>query len=96
MNNSIDQFNEAFSRWSILDKVGKSLHMMEMWQQATNMYHALMGSCAARGYITETEMQYAGQLQQVLRDIESSARQLDADLYNEMVQHLAKMVGKGR
>lgn len=40
--NIFEQFDELYSRWSILDKVGKEMQLERMWQQATAAYRYLL------------------------------------------------------
>ena len=41
MNNIFEQFDEAYSRWSILDKVGKEMQLAGLWQQTSAAYNYL-------------------------------------------------------
>ena len=40
--NVFEQFEELYSRWSILDKVGKEMQLERMWQQVTAAYRYLL------------------------------------------------------
>ncbi len=35
----LDQFDELYSRWSVLDKVGKEMQLQQMWNQLSGMYN---------------------------------------------------------
>ncbi len=89
-----DQFDEAYSRWSILDKVGKEMHLERLWQQASAAYNYLFQVYQSRGYLTAGEANYANQISQVLRSLQSEKMKVDHDLANEMKKHLVKMIVK--
>lgn len=91
MNTAIEQFEELYSRWSMLDKFGKELQLAKMWQRAQAMYQALMWSYNSKGYLTDVEAGYVRQLQQVFQTIQAQKMQVDHDLANEMMKHLAKI-----
>lgn len=40
-NNIFEQFDEAYFRWSILDKVGKEMKLERLWQQTSAAYNYL-------------------------------------------------------
>ena len=93
-NNIFEQFNEAYSRWSLLDKMGKEKQTERMWQQASASYHYLFQVYQNRGYLTSDEANYANQLSQMLRSLQSQKIMADQDLANEMTNHLMKMMVK--
>lgn len=89
-----EQFDEAYSRWSILDKVGKEMQFGRIWQQASAAYQYLFQVYQNRGYLTAGEANYANQISQVLRSLQSEKMKVDQDLVNEMMKHLVKMMVK--
>ena len=93
-NNIYEQFDEAYSRWSILDKVGKEMQLERLWQQTSAAYNYLFQVYQNRGYLTAGEANYANQISQVLRSLQSEKMKVDQDLANEMMKHLVKMMVK--
>jgi len=95
MANSIfEQFDEAYSRWSILDKVGKEMQLERLWQQTSAAYNYLFQVYQNRGYLTPQEANYANQISQMLKALQSQKMKVDQDLSNEMMKHLVKMIAK--
>ena len=43
-NNIIEQFEELYSRWNLLDKAGKDLQLGNMMQNVSVLYQQLMQS----------------------------------------------------
>lgn len=93
-NNIFEQFDEAYSRWSILDKVGKEMQLAGMWQQTSAAYNYLFQVYQSRGYLTPREADYANQISQMLKALQSQKMKVDRDLSNEMMNHLVKMIVK--
>ena len=93
-NNIFEQFDEAYSHWSILDKVGQEMQLERLWQPASATYHYLFQVYQSRGYLTAGEANYANQISQVLRSLQSEKSKVDQDLVNEMMKHLVKMMVK--
>ena len=93
-NNIFEQFDEAYSRWSILDKVGKAMHMEGLWQQMSAAYNYLFQVYQNRGYLTPREANHANQISQMLMALQSQKMKVDQDLANEMMKHLVKMIVK--
>lgn len=91
VNNIFEQFDEAYSRWSILDKVGKEMQLEGLWQQTSAAYIFLFQVYQNRGYLTPREANYANQISQMLVALQSQKMKLDQNLANEMMKHLAKM-----
>ena len=94
MNNIAEQFEELYSRWSILDKVGKEMQLERMWQQVTAAYRYLLQVYQSRGYLTFSESNYANQIAQMMRELQNQKIKVDQDLANEMLRHLVKMQAK--
>ena len=93
-NNIFEQFDEAHSRWSILDKVGKEMQLERLWQHASAAYNYLFQVYQNRGYLTPQEANYANQISQMLKALLSQKMKVDRDLSNEMLKHLVKMIVK--
>jgi len=93
-NNIFEQFDEAYSRWSILDKVGKEMQLERMWQQTSTAYKYLFQVYQSRGYLTPDEAYYANQISQMLTALQIQKMKVDQDLANEMMKHLLKMIVK--
>ena len=95
MANSIfEQFEELYSRWSILDKVGKEIQLARMWQQVSTVYGYLCQLYQNRGYLTHVEANYANQICQMLIEIQKQKMKIDQDLSDQMMKHLMKMTAK--
>ena len=92
--NVFEQFEELYSRWSILDKVGKEMQLERMWQQVTAAYRYLLQVYQSRGYLTLIESNYANQIAQMMRELQNQKMKVDQDLANEMLRHLVKMQAK--
>lgn len=90
-NNIFEQFDEAYSRWSILDKVGKEMQLAGLWQQTSAAYNYLFQVYQSRGYLTPREADYANQISQMLKALQSQKMKVDRDLSNEMLKHLFMM-----
>lgn len=93
-NNIFEQFDEAYSRWSILDKVGKEMQLENLLQQTSATYKYLVQVYKNRGYLTPRETNCANQIGQMLKAIQSQKMKVDQDLANEMMKHLMKMIVK--
>lgn len=65
-NNILEQLDELYSRWSILDKVGKEMQLKSMWNQITAAYNNLLLLYQSRGILTPYEANYANQVTQVM------------------------------
>ena len=95
MANSIyEQFDEAYSRWSILDKVGKEMQLERLWQQTSAAYNYLFQMYQNRGHLTPLESNYANQISRMLKVLQNEKMKVDQDLANEMMKHLVKMIAK--
>lgn len=90
-NNIFVQFDEAYSRWSILDKVGKKMQLERLWQQTSAAYNYLFQVYQNRGYLTPQEANYANLISQMLKALQSQKMKVDKELSNEMMKHLVKM-----
>ena len=90
-NNIFEQFDEAYSRWSILDKVGKEMQLESLWQQTSAAYNYLFPVYQNRGYLTPREANYANQISQMLMALQSQKMKVNQDMASEMLKHLVKM-----
>ena len=90
-NNIFEQFDEAYSRWSILDKVGKEMQLERLWQQTSAAYNYLFQVYQNRGYLTPREANYANQISQMLMALQSQKMKVNQDMASEMLKHLVKM-----
>ena len=93
-NNIFEQFDEVYSRWSILDKVGKEMQLAGMWQQTSAAYNYLFQVYQNRGYLTPREANYANQISQMLMALQSQKMKVNQDMASEMLKHLVKMIVK--
>lgn len=91
-NNIIEQFDEFCSRWNLLDKVGKDMQLGNMMQNVSGLYQFLMQSYARKGFLTQNKANKVKQISLVWQDLQAQKIQLDNDLCNEMIKHLAKMI----
>ncbi len=96
MNNVFEQFEEAYSRWSMLDKVGKATQLESMWQQLCTTYNYIMLVWQRRGYLTADEYNYKNQIYQLLIGMNNQKMIVDQQLSDEMMKHLIKMVVKSK
>lgn len=90
-NRIIEQFEDLYSRWSVLDNVGKEIQLERMRSAATSFYNAIMLSYNAKGFLTPDEVKSANQLNQVFGWLRDQKAKVDQDLINEMMKHLVKM-----
>lgn len=90
----VEQFDEAYSRWSKLDKVGKEMQLAGMWQQLCATYNYIIWVWQSRGYLTVDEYNYKNRIYDLLMALQSQKMKVDQDLANEMMKHLMKMIVK--
>lgn len=93
-NDIFEQIDELYSRWSLLDKIGKEMQLKRMWQQMTSAYNYLLLVYQSRGYLTPNEANYANQITQMLMALQNQKMKIDQQLSNEMLKHLANMCAK--
>ena len=93
-NNILEQLDELYSRWSMTEKVGKEIQLSNLWQQLSRSYNFLIQIFQHRGYLTPNEATYANQLCQMLKALQAQKTQVDQELSDEMIKHLAKMIIK--
>ena len=94
MNNVFEQFEELYSRWSVLDKVAKEMQIANMWQQLSATYNYIYQLYQSRGYLTVDESNYANQIYQMLGGLNTQKMKVDKELTDEMIKHLIKMKAK--
>lgn len=91
-NNIFEQFEKLYTRWSVLNNIDKGMRLMQLWQQLGGMYNYLYQTYLMRGYLTPDEANSASQLQQMLLWLQAQKAQVDQNLTDEMMKHLAKMI----
>ena len=92
-NNIFEQFDEAYSRWSILDKVGKEMQLERLWQRLCATYNYIIWIWQSRGYLTVDEYNYKNRIYELLLALQNQKMKVDQDLANEMM-NLVKMIVK--
>lgn len=93
-NNVFELFEEAYSRWSMLDKVGKEIQLASMWQQLCTTYNHIIRVWQSQGYLTAEEYNYKNQIYQLLINLNNQKMIVDKQLSDEMMKHLVKMIVK--
>ena len=94
MNNIAEQFEDLYSRWSLLDKAGKDAQLADMMARAQGLYQFLVMNYGRKGFLTQDEYNQVEQIKQVGQYLQAQKIQADQDLWNEMMKHLAKMAIK--
>ena len=95
MNNTFfEQFEEFYSRWSVLDKVAKEMQIAKMWQQLSVTYNYICQLFQSRGYLTVDESNYASKIYHMLVGLNTQKMKVDKELTDEMIKHLIKMNAK--
>ena len=94
MNNVFEQFEELYSRWSVLDKVAKEMQIAKIWRQLSATYNYIFQLYQSRGYLTADESNYANQIYQMLAELNTQKMKVDKELTDEMIKHLIKMKAK--
>lgn len=65
MSNIIaEQFEDLYSKWSLLDKVGKNAQLAEMMGSAQVLYQSLVMNYR-KGYFTQDEYNQVEQIRQI-------------------------------
>ena len=93
-NNIVEQFEEFYSRWNLLDKAGKDLQLGNMMQNVYALYQFLMQSYTRKGYLTQYEANQVKQISLFYQDLQNQKMQVDNDLWKEMMKQFAKMIVK--
>jgi len=91
MNNIAEQFEELYSRWSLLDKAAKAAQFEDMLGRAQSAYQFLMQSYGRKGYLTMEEYNQVEQIRQFGQYLQSQKRQVDQNLWNGVMKQMAKM-----
>ncbi len=89
-----EQFEELYSRWSLLDKAAKEAQLEDMMGRAQGTYQFLMQSYGRKGYLTREEYNQVEQIRQFGQYLQSQKMKVDQDLWNEIMKHIAKMMVK--
>lgn len=92
--NIFEQFEESYSRWTVLNNVDKGMRLAQAWQQVSYVYNYLLQIWQTKGFLSPDEANCANQLQQMLLGLQVQKAQVDQDLAGEMMKHLAKMKAK--
>lgn len=91
-NNIAEQFEEFYSRWSMLDKVGNESQLATMMSKAQGLYQYLVMTYGHKGYLTIEEYNQVEQIKQFYQYLQAQKMQVDQDLWNEIMKQLAKMI----
>lgn len=94
MNPIAEQFEDLYSKWSLLDKAGKDAQLAEMMGRAQGLYQFLVMNYGRKGFLTQDEYNQVEQIRQIGQYLQTQKTQADQDLWNEMMKHLAKMAIK--
>ena len=94
MNNIAEQFEELYSRWSLLDKAAREEQLEDMMGRVQRAYQYLMQSYGCKGYLTQREYHQVEQIRQFGQYLQSQKMLADQDLWNEVMKHLAKTMVK--
>lgn len=79
-NNIVEQFEEFYSRWNLLDKVGKDLQLGNMMQNVYALYQFLMLSYARNGFLTQDEANQVRRINQIYQELQAQKMQLHEQL----------------
>lgn len=90
-NNIVEQFEEFYSRWKLLDKAGKDMQLGNMMQNVSWLYQFLLQSYARKGFLTQNEANQVRRINQIYQELQTQKIQVDNDLWNEMMKQFAKM-----
>ena len=74
-----------------MDKAGKDAHLAEMMGRAQGLYQFLVMNYGRKGFLTQDEYNQVEQIRQIGQYLQTQKTQADQDLWNEMMNHLAKM-----
>ena len=91
-NNIIEQFDELYSRWNLLDKAGKDMQLGNMMQNVSGLYQFLMLSYARKGFLTQDEANQVRKINQIYQELQNQKTLVDNDLWDEMMKRFAKMI----
>ena len=91
MNNIAEQFEDLYSKWSLLDKAGKDAQLAEMTGRAQGLYQFLFINYGRKGFLTQDEYNLVEQIRQLGQYLQAQKTQADLDLWNEIMKQLVKM-----
>lgn len=94
MSNIAEQFEDMYSKWSLLDKAGKDAQLAEMMGRAQGLYQFLVLNYGRKGFLTQDEYDQVEQIRQVGQYLQAQKIQADQDLWNEIMKQLARMTMK--
>ena len=72
MNNISEQFEDLYSKWSLLDKAGKDAQLVEMMGRAQGLYQFLVMNFGRKGFLTQDEYNQVEQIRQVGQYLQGS------------------------
>ena len=67
----LEQLEDLYSRWSMAEKMGKEMHLENMWQQLSCSYNYLFQIYQHHGYLTPDEATYANPISQMLAGLQA-------------------------
>ena len=94
MNNPLEQLDALYSSWSVADKATREMQLIANIQVVRAAYLYLVQLYNARGYLNSDEAKTYSQLQRMLQWIQIQKVQVERELADEMMKHLAKMMIK--
>lgn len=78
-NNIFEQFDEAYSRWSLLDKVEREMQLAGMWQQLCATYNYIIWIWQSRRYLTVDEYNYKNRIYELLMALQNQKMKVDKE-----------------
>ena len=63
-NNIAEQFEDLYSKWFLLDKVGKDAQLAEMMGSAQGLYQFLVMNYGSKGFLAQDEYNQVEQIRQ--------------------------------
>ena len=94
MSSIAEQFEDLYSKWSLLDKAAKEAQLSDMMGRAQGMYQFLVRAYNRKGFLTPDEYCKVDQIRQIGQYLLSQKMQVDQDLWDEMMKHFTKMTLK--
>ena len=91
MRNIAEQFEDLYSKWSLLDNVAKEAQLPDMICRTQRMYQFLVITYNRKGFLTLDEYRWVEQVRQIGQYMLSQKIHAAQDLWNEMMKQLAKM-----
>ena len=76
-NNIAEQFEDLYSKWSLLDKVGKDAQLAEIMSSAQGLYQFLVMNYGRKGFLTQDEYNQVEQIRQICQYLQAQKIQVD-------------------